>query len=112
MWKASAGQRAAGDLGEDRRTAPLGMLGRLDHEDAGRLAEDEAVAVRVERARGAGRVVVALRQRAHVAEGGEGDRQDGALRAPGNDHVDVAVLDQPLGLDEGLDAGGAGGHAR
>ena len=62
--------------------------------------------------RRAGRVVVALRERAHVAERSEGDRQDGALGAAGDHDVRVAVLDQALGLDEGLHARRAGGHAR
>ena len=53
--------RAAGaeQLGVDRRAALAGVLELFEDEDAGPFAEDEAVAVLVERPAGARRVVVA-----------------------------------------------------
>ena len=106
-----AGQRAAGDLGDGRRRRGASACSAdSTTRMPGRLAEDEAVAIGIERARGRRRVVVALRERAHVAERGEGDRHDGALGAAGDDDVHVAVLDEPLRLDECLHAGRAGRH--
>ncbi len=97
-----AGERAPGDLGDRRCTACCGVLGRLDHRDAGGLAEDEAIAVRVEWPRGACRVVVATRQGAHVIQRGERDGQHCALGPTGDDDVGIAVLDEALRLDERL----------
>ena len=53
MWYASAGRAVADDLGVDRRAAPLRVLELLEDEHAGALADDEAVAILVERAAGA-----------------------------------------------------------
>ena len=50
------------------------------------------------------RVVVALRQRAHVRERGEGHRQQRRLRAAGEDDVALARCDQPQRVLEGDDA--------
>ena len=44
-----AGQRAAGDLGEDGGPTSLRVLGRLDDEHGRRLTEDESVSIGVER---------------------------------------------------------------
>ena len=62
----------------------------LDDEDGRALPEQEPVAGRVERARGVLRVVVPLREGAHVAERGEGDREERRLRAAGQDDVALA----------------------
>ena len=45
MWNASPVSAPPADLGQDRRAASLGMLGASTTRTAGRLAEDEAVAV-------------------------------------------------------------------
>ena len=84
------GQGRADDLGEDRRAAVERVLGRLDDEDAGALAEHEAVAGPIERARGALGIVVALRQRAHVRERRERHRQERRLGAAREDDVALA----------------------
>ena len=81
----------------------------LEHEEGGAFAHDEAVALDVERAGGAGRVVVAAGQRPHAGEGGDGDGRDHGLGAAGEDDVGGAVADQPGPLADGVAAGGAGG---
>ena len=52
----------------------LRVLELLEHDDAGALAEDEAVAVLVERAARRGRVVVAVREGARGDESAEAER--------------------------------------
>src|SRR5207237_19237 len=58
--------RAAGD-----RPVPF-----LQHEEGAALPHHEAVAIGVERSRGAGRFVPAAAEGAHASEGGDGDRPD------------------------------------
>ena len=108
MWNASPVIAPPATSAMIRAPRALGVLGRLDGEHGGPLAEDEPVALGVEGPRCCGRVVVALRERAHVGQRGERDRQDGALGAAGEDHLGVAVLDQALRVDERLHARGAG----
>ena len=115
MWNASA-------VSAPPRISAIGVaprrrrvLERLDHDDPAALAEDEPVAVAVERARGVLRVVVPLRQRAHVAEGGDAHRPDRRLGAAGEDDVALAGLDQPervVERDHRRRAGGDLGHHR
>ena len=50
----------ADELSVDLSAARLGVLERLEHDDAAARAEDKAVAVLIERARGDGRLVVVL----------------------------------------------------
>ena len=67
-----AGQAVAGDLGIDLGAARLGVLELLEHDDAGALAHDEAVAVAVIGPRGLfGRVVAVGRQRPAGGEAGQ-----------------------------------------
>ena len=54
------GRAIADDFGERRRAARQRMIQRLDHQNGGALAHDEAVALRVERPRGARRFVVEM----------------------------------------------------
>ena len=58
----------AGELAVDRRAAVLRVLELLEDEDARAFAHHEAVAVQVPRTRGALRLVVARRERAHGRE--------------------------------------------
>ena len=96
-------------LGANGCATCLGMGERLDHEDRATLAEDEAVAVLVERSAGMRWVIVALAEGTHVAEGGEGHRQEWCLDAAGNDHVGLAAADQAERILKGEHARGAGG---
>ena len=75
----------------------------FDHHDSGALTEHEAVPGSVERPGRPGRVVVPLREGAHVAEGGERHRQERRLRTAGDDHVALVVGDQSQGVLEGDD---------
>src|SRR5438132_131773 len=63
-----AGDAAAHHLGEDAGAPSPGVFLRLHHDSAGALAEDEAVAVAIEGARGPRRLVVARGECAHVGQ--------------------------------------------
>ena len=102
MWKASAVSAAPMSSAWMRRAARQRVLGRLEDDDAGALAEEEAVAVAVERPRGLLGIVVALRERAHVREGREAHRQERRLRAAGDDDVDLAALDHAQAVEEAM----------
>src|SRR5690606_27898864 len=83
----------AGELAVDARAALLRGLVFLQHQDAGAVAEHEAVAVLVPGPRGAGRIVVAGRHRAHRAEARDRGRRRAEFGAARDHRVGVAVLD-------------------
>ena len=86
-----AGQAVADHLGIDLGAARLGVLELLEHDDAGALAHDEAVAVPVVGARGLlGRVVEVGRQRAAGGEAGDARAADRRFGAAGDHHVGIA----------------------
>ena len=90
-------------LGVDRRAARPRGLELLEHEDARALADDEAGARRVERPRGARRVLVLGGEPAHRAEAGEDQRVDARLGAAGEYRVRVAAADQLGALADACD---------
>jgi hypothetical protein len=102
------GERAAGQRGVRDCAPPGGVLRRLDDRDHGALAEHEAVPVGVERAAGAGRVVVAPGQGAGRDEAGEHHRGDPAVGAAADHDVGLAREDELPGLDQGGATAGAG----
>src|SRR5439155_215628 len=67
----------------------------------------EPVAVLVEWPRRLLRRVVALAERAGGGEPGDAEQRDGRLRAAGDHHVGVSVLDVPHRLADGMVAGRA-----
>ena len=85
------------------------MLLGLDHHQRGRLAEDESVAVAVERTAGAGRVVVVRRQHdPHLGEAGDRHRLDLGLHATADGDVGLAVDDVAPGVGDRLRSRRAG----
>ena len=68
MWYASPLDAVAQHLAQDARAAALGVLQALEHHDRAAVAQDEAVAVAVERPAGGLGRVVPRRQRLHVGE--------------------------------------------
>jgi hypothetical protein len=76
------------------RAASLRRLHLLEQEDAGPLADHEARARRVERARRARRVLILGGEAAHVREAREDERVDARLRPAGEDDVGGAVPDE------------------
>ena len=106
------GRRAvADDLAVDPGAAGLGVLELLEHQHPGPLAQDEAVAIAIERTAGACRLVVAGREGGQEDEAGHAEGMDHAVRAAGEDHVGTAAADQLERLADRLGAGGAGGQA-
>ncbi len=92
------GHGRAQHLGLDRGTTLQGMLSALQDHDPGAFAVEEPVAVTVERSGGALRIVVAARERAHVAQRCEGHGKQRRLRPAGQHHIRLPVLDhaQPI----------------
>ena len=84
----------AEQLGVDLRAARLRVLELLEHEHRGGLAHHEPVPLGVERPRGALRVVVPPRDRAHRAEAGDPDARDRRLRAAAEHDVRAAEPDR------------------
>ena len=100
----------ADDLGEDFCASGLSKFQVFEDEDARAFADDEAVAVFVKGAAGVFGVVVAGGKRAHGGESADSHGSDGGLGAPGDHGVGVAPLDGPVGVADGVGAGGAGGR--
>src|SRR5690606_35718936 len=88
-----AAHAEADQLAVDARTARLGLVVVLEHEDARAVAHDEAVAALVPGPRGLLRLVVAGRQRLHRAEAAQRGRRGRVLGAAGDHRVGLAVLD-------------------
>ena len=88
-----------------RRSAWVGLL---EHEHGGALGDDEAVTAAVEGPAGAGRVVVARRERAHGREATDEALDDGRLGAAGQHHLGVAAEDRLGRLADGVAGRGAG----
>ena len=108
MWNASAVRAPPRTSQWIVRPARQRVRGRLEHHDAGALAEDEAVAVRSNGREARVGSSLRLRQGAHVAQRRERDRQERRLRAADQHHVALAVLDQPQPVEERDDGAGAG----
>ena len=106
-----AGAGVAEDLAVDRDPPGQGVLALLEHEHPGPLAEDEAVAVEVERPAGAGRLVVPPRGRdLHQVEARHDARGDRGVGAAGHDQGRLAVLDAAEGIADRVGARGAPGR--
>ena len=99
---------AAEHLGVDPRAPRARLFERFEDADDRALAEDEAVAVAVEGARGARRLVVAPRERLHVGQAGNPQRRDVRFGAAGQDQLRLAAEQQLAAVDEGVDAARAG----
>ena len=102
-------QAVADDFGEDLCAAGFGELQIFEDEDSGAFADDEAVTILVEGARGVGGVVIAGGERTHGGEACNAKRSDGGFGAAGDHGVGVAALDDAEGVADGVGAGGAGG---
>ena len=98
-----AREAVADDLAIDLRAAGERMLALLEDDDAGALADDEAVAVAVIGSRRLGRTVVEV-GRERPAGGEARDRQpvDRRLGAAGDHDVGVAERDQPGRIADGM----------
>ena len=108
----SVGRRAvAGHLPQNGCSPSLGVLELLQDNHPGSLAEDETVAVAIERAAGSGRLGIAGRERGEEVEAGHAERVDHAMGAAREHHVGVASTDDLNRFADRLRAGGAGGEA-
>ena len=113
MWYPS--EVTLAPMSRARMLAPrdLCVLLGLDDEQRAALAEDETVAVPVERAAGAGRVVVGGGQHdAHLGEPGDRHRFDPGLHAAADRDVGLAEHDVAPGVRDGFRAGCAGRDQR
>ena len=89
------------------------MLVFLQHDDAGALAHDEAVAVLVPGpAGGLGGILALGRQRLAGVKASDANLADGAFGAARDHHVGIAQHDQPRRIADGMGAGRAGGDDR
>ena len=109
---AVVGGAVAEHLGVDGRAARAGRLELLEHEHARAFAHHEAGAGRVERPRGARRVLVLGGKAAHRGEAGQDQRVDAGLGAAGEDRVGVAAPDRLGALPHRMRAGRAGRDRR
>ena len=99
----------AHQLGERLDAAGPGMGQRFQHDHAGPLADDKAVAVGVERPGRPLGLIVSSGKGAHGGEAGHERFVARGLRTAGEHHVGVAAPDRLPGLADGVAAGGAGG---
>ncbi len=88
------------------------MLEGLEHEHTATFAEDEPIAVAIERAAGVPRIVVARRHRRQEDEPRQAERVDHAVDAAGEHHVGHTAADQLGRLADRLGAGRARREAR
>src|SRR6185312_793982 len=88
------GDAVADQLRVDLRAPRLRVLELLQHDDAAGLAHDETVPAGVKGPRGALRILVPARERAHRAEAGDADTGDPRLGAAAEHHVGAPEPDR------------------
>jgi hypothetical protein len=110
MRKASRGRSVTGDLGQNSRTAGLGVLQTLQNQHGRPLAEHEAVTRAIEGSRRGGGRLVPRGQGGQQIETGRAQRVNHAVGPAGNHHVRVAAADDAGGFADRLRAGGARGE--
>ena len=106
------GRSVPDQLGERGGAAGLRVLELLQHEDAGALADHEAITARIEGAGRRGRVVVPCRERTHRREPADEDLEDARLRAAREHDVGVVSADGLVRLADRVAARRARGHRR
>ena len=101
-----AGEAVADDLTVDACAACLGVLERLEHDDAGAFTHDEAIAVLVVGTRGLGGLVVEMGcERAAGREAGHGDTADRALGAASDHDIGIIKRNQARCIADSMRAG-------
>ena len=103
-----AGDAVAAQLAVNLGPAGHGVLVLLQHQGAGALAHDKAAAAGVKGRAGDGGVLLGG-EGLHVAKARHANGDDGRLGAAGEHRVQIAVLNGPVGLANGVVACGAGG---
>src|SRR5262249_32248316 len=99
------------DFPVDRSAPRFGVLQLLQDDHPGSFTKNKAVALAIEWAAGALRLVIAGGERREEDEPRYTERMDHAMGAAGEDDVGVAPADQFVGLADRLRAGGTGGQA-
>src|ERR1017187_2627448 len=107
-----AAHAVARDLREDASAALAGEFQLFQDHDARAFADHEAVAISIPRTAGLLGGVVAGRQSAHGGESANAHGSDCGLRAPGNHHVGIVVLDDAVRISDGMCASGTGRRGR
>ena len=105
------GGAVAENFAVDFRAAGFGVIELFEDDHGGAFAEDEAIAIFIEGARGFGGGVVAGGEGGEQIEAGDAEGMDHAVRAAGEHDVGFAAADDLGGFADGLAAGGAGGEA-
>src|SRR5580658_9613393 len=103
------GEAVADDFGENLCAARLGELELFEDQDAGTLADDEAIAVLVEGTAGVLGVVVACGKGAHGGKTGNAERGDRGLGAASDHYIGIVALNETESVADGVGGCGAGG---
>src|SRR5205823_1621459 len=93
----------------DARAPRLRRLQLFEHKQPRAFADDEAIAVALERPRDTRRLIVARRKRAHGRKTCDAHRRDGRFSAAADHNVGVAALNDLEAVADGMRARGAGG---
>lgn len=104
-----AAHAEANQLGIDPRAAGTGVLQFFEHQGAGTVGQDEAVAIPVPRTAGTGRLVVASGERASRAETTQAETAGSHFGTAGDHHVGLAIGDVASSHANAVGTGGAGG---
>ena len=99
-------------LGQDRRTAPLGVFEFFQDQDAGAFRHHKPVTVLVERTAGMERIVVTLAHGLFRAETGKTETGDRGFRAAGDHHIGIAAPHRAVGFPDRMGSRGTGGNRR
>ena len=97
-------------LGVDSRAAGPSVFEFLEHHDAAAIGRDEAVTITIPGPGGLGGGIISGGQRLRLAEAADAERGHRHLRAAGEDHIGIAVLDRAHAEADGMGGGGAGRH--
>src|SRR5271156_6775179 len=103
-----AGHSITNNLCENLRAAALRVFQRFQNHHTGTFADDEAVAIGVERAAGVFGIVVAGGESAHGGESADAHGRDGSFSAASDHHISCATLNNFERVANGVRGSGAG----
>ena len=101
-----------GQFSVDFGAARFSVFVFFQHHNARPFRQHKSVALTIPGPTRPSGIVIASRQRFHIAKPTHRKRRDGTLGAPCHHDIGIAILNQPRGFADGMRAGGAGRHHR
>src|SRR6476659_731667 len=83
------------------------MFQLFQNQDAGAFSDDKSIALLVPGTRGFGRLIIPGRKGSHGRKSTDAQWRDRSLASTADHHVRIAILNQTIGVPDGMGTGGA-----